>query len=71
MASFLKIFGGEFFGVIWQNCGGFQIQIFGNTVFTLFPRNQSEVLGVLILLFFLLDSLDTLIGVSILICSVS
>ena len=20
-----------FFGVIWQNCGGFQIQIFGNT----------------------------------------
>ena len=31
VAFFKDFFSGVFFGVIWQNCGGFQIDIFGNT----------------------------------------
>ena len=32
VAVFKDFFGGVFFGVIWQNRGGFQIQTFGSTV---------------------------------------
>ena len=31
VAVFKDFFGGVFFGVIWQNRGGFQIQTFGST----------------------------------------
>ena len=40
MWRLFRIFGGVFFGVIWQNCGVFQIQTFGNTV--AFQQNPEE-----------------------------